>query len=232
MCDGMGGHNAGDIASEMAVLQLGNSWKQSSFEASEIKQAEAWLTEHINEENKRIFDAATVFHDLHGMGTTLVAAVLFEETTLIANIGDSRAYIIEETGLTRVTEDHSFANELKLTGQISEEEAMTHEKRNTLTRSLGVGTTVKIDFFYVSNFNKKFLLLCSDGLSNAVSEQQMSQILLQPSDEQTKADQLINKAIEQDAADNATLCLIHFEADKRMVTEAGSLEGGAADGNR
>ena len=77
-------HNAGDIASEMAVLQLGNSWKKSEFNEQEIHSAEQWLREHINKENKRIYDAATVFQDLNGMGTTLVAAVIFEDSTLVA----------------------------------------------------------------------------------------------------------------------------------------------------
>ncbi|MFC6465601.1 Stp1/IreP family PP2C-type Ser/Thr phosphatase [Marinilactibacillus sp. GCM10026970] len=208
LCDGMGGHNAGDIASEMAVLQLGNSWEQSDFKNKDIKAVEDWFQNHINEENKRIYDAANIFKDLQGMGTTLVAAAVFEEMTVIANIGDSRAYIVEETSITRITEDHSFANELKMTGQITEEEALTHEKRNTLTRSLGVRSEVKIDFFSFSNSGKQLLLLCSDGLTNAVSEKDILSTVSKNKSDASKADELIEKALKNGATDNITVCLL------------------------
>ncbi|WP_091759275.1 Stp1/IreP family PP2C-type Ser/Thr phosphatase [Marinilactibacillus psychrotolerans] len=232
LCDGMGGHNAGDIASEMAVLQLGNSWKKSEFNEQEIHSAEQWLREHINKENKRIYDAATVFQDLNGMGTTLVAAVIFEDSTLVANVGDSRAYVLEASTLNKVTEDHSFANELKLNGQITEEEALIHEKRNTLTRSLGIGSNVIIDFFYLSNTRIQNLLLCSDGLTNAINETEIQTLLSQRLTDLDKVELLVKNALSQGASDNITVCLIEYNSSESIDMESTIGEGGSSDGNR
>ncbi|WP_341868488.1 Stp1/IreP family PP2C-type Ser/Thr phosphatase [Marinilactibacillus kalidii] len=232
LCDGMGGHNAGDIASEMAVLQLGNSWSQSGFENENIQSVEQWFQSHINEENKRIYDAANIFKDLQGMGTTLVAAAVFEETTLVANVGDSRAYVVEGSSITRITEDHSFANELKISGQITEEEAMTHEKRNTLTRSLGVQSSVNIDFFYFDNTGKDLLLLCSDGLTNALTENEILSILSQPINDTRKADALIQRALENGATDNITVCLLDIKSPFSNKKDHSETEGGDLNGIR
>lgn len=228
----MGGHNAGDIASEMAVLQLGNSWRQSQFKEHEVKSAENWLRYHINKENKRIYDAAAAFHDLKGMGTTLVAAVIFEESTLIANVGDSRAYIFEDLSIKRITEDHSFANELRINGQITEEEAMNHEKKNTLTRSLGVRNELTIDFFYLSNHRKKNLLLCSDGLTNALNESEIEAIMVQENSDLNKVERLVEHALNQGATDNVTVCLIDYATIKTNKEQKLVQEGGSSDENR
>ena len=93
LCDGLGGHQAGDIASEMAVSQIGNSWEQTTFTSSDTYIVQNWLKEVINRENTRIFETANTYSDLAGMGTTLVASVVLERQVLFANIGDSRAYI-------------------------------------------------------------------------------------------------------------------------------------------
>ncbi|API89262.1 hypothetical protein BKP56_08350 [Marinilactibacillus sp. 15R] len=232
LCDGMGGHNAGDIASEMAVLQLGNSWRKSEFKDQNINSVEQWLREHINKENKRIYDAATVFQDLKGMGTTLVAAVIFDDATLIANVGDSRAYVFEASTLNKITEDHSFANELKLNGQITEEEALIHEKRNTLTRSLGIETNVSIDFFYLSNVKIQNLLLCSDGLTNALSDTEIQKLLSQNLNDLDKVERLVKRALSQGASDNVTVCLIEYDSLKNIDLESKTGEGGSSNGNR
>lgn len=220
----MGGHNAGDVASEMAVLQLGNSWRETTF--CEIETVKEWLTKGINKENKRIFDAATAFPDLEGMGTTLVASAFIEDTILIANIGDSRAYQFDDRELKQITEDHSFANELRISGQISEEEAENHEKRNTLTRSLGVATNVRTDFFELPVEETAFILLCSDGLANHIRQEEVESILTGISTIEKKADQLVKTALSNGGTDNVSVILIQpAENKKEKITEGGEVHG-------
>lgn len=219
----MGGHNAGDVASEMAVLQLGNSWTETAF--SQLETARKWLHKAINKENKRIYDAATAFKDLDGMGTTMVTAAFLDGTILISNVGDSRAYLFDGKNVELVTEDHSFANELRIQGQISEEEALIHDKKNTLTRSLGVGSEVAVDFFERSTTDIEVLLLCSDGLSNTVSNEEMEEILSKDVSLQKKSEELLAKASENGGTDNISVCLVTTNNQEEM-------KGGNDNGER
>lgn len=227
LCDGMGGHNAGDVASEMAALQLGNSWRETSF--SDENTAKEWFYKRINRENKRIFDAASTFPDLDGMGTTIVMGAFLPHHILIGNVGDSRAYQFNGKRVKRLTEDHSFANELRIQGQISEEEALMHDKKNTLTRSLGVETEVTIDFFECSYEETRLLLLCSDGLTNTVTDEEIEHILLKEESLEEKNERLIEAAKKNGGTDNITVCLIEPELS---VTTKESLKGGDANGER
>lgn len=213
LCDGLGGHQAGDIASEMAVSQIGNSWEQTIFTSEDTYLIQTWLKEVINRENTRIFEAANAYPDLAGMGTTLVAGVILEKIVLFANIGDSRAYTYQDNGLTLVTEDHSFVSELQRRGELTDLEAKNHVNRNALTRSLGVEGDLDIDFFKVLKDSIDLVLLNSDGLSNALVEEQMVDILNSDHDLDQKAEDLVNLAIINDASDNVTVNLINVQSD-------------------
>lgn len=213
LCDGLGGHQAGDIASEMAVSQIGNSWEQTTFTSEDTYLIQTWLKEVINRENTRIFEAANAYPDLAGMGTTLVAGVILEKIVLFANIGDSRAYTYQDNGLTLVTEDHSFVSELQRRGELTDLEAKNHVNRNALTRSLGVEGDLDIDFFKVLKDSIDLVLLNSDGLSNALVEEQMVDILNSDHDLDQKAEDLVNLAIINDASDNVTVNLINVQSD-------------------
>ena len=213
LCDGLGGHQAGDIASEMAVSQIGNSWEQTTFTSEDTYLIQTWLKEVINRENTRIFEAANAYPDLAGMGTTLVAGVILEKQVLFANIGDSRAYTYQDNGLTLVTEDHSFVSELQRRGELTDLEAKNHVNRNALTRSLGVEGDLDIDFFKVLKDSVDLVLLNSDGLSNVLSEEQMVDILNSDHDLDQKAEDLVNLAIINEASDNVTVNLISVHSD-------------------
>lgn len=213
LCDGLGGHQAGDIASEMAVSQIGNSWEQTTFTSEDTYLIQTWLKEVINRENTRIFEAANAYPDLAGMGTTLVAGVILEKIVLFANIGDSRAYTYQDNGLTLVTEDHSFVSELQRRGELTDLEAKNHVNRNALTRSLGVEGNLDIDFFKVLKDSVDLVLLNSDGLSNALVEEQMVDILNSDHDLDQKAEDLVNLAIINEASDNVTVNLINVQSD-------------------
>ena len=125
VCDGMGGHKAGDVASEMAVSHLGHAWEETNYATAE--EVTQWMLKQITLENERIVGKSTQFSDLDGMGTTLVAAVLFEEELVIANIGDSRGYLYSNKKLVQLTEDHSLVNELLKSGEITSEASAISE---------------------------------------------------------------------------------------------------------
>ncbi|MGO1357067.1 Stp1/IreP family PP2C-type Ser/Thr phosphatase [Alkalibacterium gilvum] len=219
LCDGMGGHKAGDVASEMAVLQIGNQWQETSFENSlEISK---WLDEHINIENRRIYRVANNYKDLDGMGTTIVAAAFINDEIIIGNVGDSRAYFLNDEGLSLITTDHTFANELRLKGEITKEEAEKHHQRHTLTRSLGVFNKLTIDFFFLKQTDDFLIMLCSDGLTNGVNHTLLEKVLRSQNTMYNKAESLTEAALENGSTDNITLCLI----EKREHSNTKGKEG-------
>lgn len=216
LCDGMGGHKAGDIASEMAVMQLGHRWKGTAFATSaEVKE---WLDRQINTENQRIYRVARTYNDLQGMGTTLVTAAFINDAIVIGNIGDSRAYQLNaDDDMRLITVDHSFANELRLSGEITEEEAKNHHQRHTLTRSLGVFDKVMIDFFELNKEETQLILLCSDGLSNGIDRKEMNNIVQNELNLSSKAEALIDTSLKNGSTDNITVCLIDLTEQSQNV---------------
>ncbi|MEH6940502.1 Stp1/IreP family PP2C-type Ser/Thr phosphatase [Bacillus sp. JJ722] len=219
VADGMGGHRAGDVASSMTLSYLKDSWSQAE-KISTPELAEAWLKEHIQKVNKVLFDHATTHEDCQGMGTTLVAALCTDRFTTIANIGDSRCYIYNESGFKQLTEDHSLVNELVRTGQISREDAMHHPRKNVLLRALGTEPTVEMDILTIVFEEGDSLLLCSDGLSNKVSEQDMQAVITLNESIENQAESLISMANDNGGEDNITLVLLQYNSDER---ESGSL---------
>lgn len=208
LCDGLGGHQAGDIASEMAVSQIGNTWEKTDFTGTDTYIIQKWLNDKIIEENTRIFEAANTYSDLEGMGTTLVACIVLDKQLLFANIGDSRAYIYQDDTMKLITDDHSFVSELQRQGELTDDEAKNHFNRNALTRSLGVDGPVEVDFFKEATSDANIIMLNSDGLSNVVSHEEMIEIFKQEKSLDEKAEELIELALENDASDNITVNLI------------------------
>lgn len=213
LCDGLGGHQAGDIASEMAVSQIGNSWEQTTFSSSDTYIIQNWLKDVINRENTRIFEVANTYSDLEGMGTTLVATVVLDRVVLFANIGDSRAYTLKDNELNQVTNDHSFVSELQRRGELTDLEAKNHVNRNALTRSLGVEGELDIDFFKVTKDSIDLILLNSDGLSNTLNDEQMIEVLNSDYHLEQKAEDLVNLALINEASDNVTVNLIDVHSE-------------------
>lgn len=208
LCDGLGGHQAGDIASEMAVSQIGNAWEQTEFSGTDLYLIQKWLQDKISDENTRITEAASRYSDLEGMGTTLVAVVLLDRYVIFANIGDSRAYVFKDETVRLVTEDHSFVSELKRQGGLTEDQAKNHLIKNALTRSLGVQGPIEVDFFREDRNKIDYILLNSDGLSNVVSEDLMRNIFNRENSTEEKANELIEAALTNDASDNITVNII------------------------
>ncbi|MEI5906126.1 Stp1/IreP family PP2C-type Ser/Thr phosphatase [Bacillus spongiae] len=209
VADGMGGHNAGDVASEMTVSLLADYWEKSDkFQTAQ--QSEDWLKTHILNVNKQLLEHARTHPECEGMGTTIVSAICTDRFLTIANIGDSRGYVYNESGLTQVTNDHSFVNELVKTGQISREDAEFHPRKNVLIRALGTEQHVEADVKTIMFEMDDVLLLCSDGLSNKLSESQMLDIITSSNDLQVRAQYMIDLANDNGGEDNISIVLLEF----------------------
>lgn len=209
VADGMGGHRAGDVASAMTIDLLKKSWEESG-DIQTANQAEDWLYEHISKVNGMLFQHAEENSECQGMGTTIVAAICTKKFATIANIGDSRCYLYNESGFKQVTEDHSLVNELVRTGQITKEDAENHPRKNVLLRALGTEWKVEMDISTIMFEEGDMLLLCSDGLSNKISVEEMSNIVQSEQSLEDKADSFIHLANHYGGEDNITLVLIQF----------------------
>lgn len=214
VADGMGGHRAGDVASEMTLSQLKQEWEASKG-ITTAGDAEKWLMEQISKVNGMLFDHAANHLECDGMGTTIVAAIATDSFLTMAHIGDSRGYILNESGFTQITEDHSLVNELVKTGQISKEDAEHHPCKNVLLRALGTERIVEMDIKTITFEEGDILLLCSDGLSNKVSEKEMADILGNDTDLNEKASTLIQLANEYGGEDNITLAIVEFSGNSK-----------------
>jgi PPM family protein phosphatase len=209
IADGMGGHRAGDVASGMTINVLKTQWENTSG-VHTAEKAEGWFKDNIQKVNKALFEHAKNNSECEGMGTTIVAAICTENFTTLANIGDSRCYLLNESGFKQVTEDHSLVNELVKIGHISKEDAEHHPRKNVLLRSLGTDENVEMDIKTIMFEEGDCLLLCSDGLSNKVPEKEMVEILANDDVLMQKAGTLISLANEYGGEDNITLAIVEF----------------------
>ena len=214
VADGMGGHQAGDLASQMAIeeiqLQLQNIDADSS-----IEQCETALRAAIEQANTRIFEFASHKEQYHGMGTTVVAVLAKEQFLVFAHIGDSRAYLIQSAQIVQLTEDHSLVSELLRSGQITPEEAQRHPRRNVLTRALGTDLTVEVAVGHHIWRAEDIVLLCSDGFSGPVDNNSIIEILHTEKNLVWKADQLVTEALNKGGEDNITVILLTNEPIQR-----------------
>ncbi|MBP3038324.1 Stp1/IreP family PP2C-type Ser/Thr phosphatase [Bacillaceae bacterium Marseille-Q3522] len=209
VADGVGGHLAGDVASEMAIMNLKERWEKAE-KIQTAEQAENWLLENINEVNSLLFEHAQNHPECNGMGTTIVAVISTEQFLTTANIGDSRCYLWNEEGFKQLTEDHSLVNELVRSGLISKEDAEHHPRKNIVLRALGTERQVEIDVKTIMFEEGDVLLLCSDGLSDKVTEKDMVKILQKDIPLQEKAEQLIRCANDLGGEDNITIIILEF----------------------
>ena len=211
VADGLGGHNGGEVASEMAVPHLGYYFSETSFFS--ISQASTWLSKKVDEENSLILKNSLHYKDLRGMGTTLVVAIIFEQEFLLAHIGDSRGYILEKGNLTRVTEDHSLVNELIKEGELSPEEAEHHPKKNIITRSLGISKNSELDEEFFQITKNSILMLCTDGLTNMVEDTKLERLLNISESLPDKCQRLVDEANRAGGNDNISVLLVSFDEE-------------------
>lgn len=207
VADGMGGHQAGEVASQMALNTLDELFRKVNPFPNE-NGWKAWLEESIQVANQAIFSYARQHPNHYGMGTTLVAALFLESCYLIAHVGDSRAYRLLNGQLQKLTDDHSLVNELVRYGQLAPEDAETHPQRNVITRALGTEEKVQVDLDRLSYVGGEQIMLCSDGLSSAVPDIEIEKILSGKETLDIKATRLLQAALDAGGDDNITLVLI------------------------
>lgn len=203
VCDGMGGHEAGEIASEIAVGTIA-SRAQSVSDAASLGQI-------VEEANLQIMQAAQEGRGKEGMGTTCTAAYIKGETLSIAQCGDSRAYLLHQGNLQQLTRDHSVVADLIEMGEISTEEARTHRWRSYITRALGLDAYVKPDLYEINIASGDRLMLCSDGLYSMVSDRAIAETLGAYPDPQRCADELVEQALSAGGNDNITVVVVDIE---------------------
>ena len=205
VADGMGGHVAGEVASECVVRTVMASYYES--QAPTVRQG---LSEAIQQANAALYEATSGEESRSKMATTLVGAVVRGRQLHVANIGDSRAYLLREDTIRQLTEDHSFVTELVKRGRISEEEAASHPQRNIVTRALGTQPTVEADFYEEGIQPGDTVLLCTDGLWGEVSEEEMVQMATRPLDPKGMASELVALANQRGGPDNITVIILQI----------------------
>lgn len=212
LADGMGGHNAGDVASEMAVRYFEKVFLEESEEAfvSE-QQARAWLEEHVKKINLDMYQFSLTNESCQGMGTTLIVVLIIQNQLLISHVGDSRVYTFTNDGTTLITRDHSYVNMLLELGEINEEEAQNHPRKNAILKAIGTENTIEPDYYSVTIEQPMYLLICSDGLSNKVNENEMASILSNSHSIQEKGKQLLQLANDRGGEDNISIILVYFD---------------------
>ena len=204
VCDGMGGAQAGNVASSMAVeLFMEQFLKEGGASGDEERMERA-----ADLANRQVFQRSTQEADCAGMGTTLVAALAGGQEAVILNEGDSRAYHVNEDGIVLITRDHSLVEDLVERGELTRDQARCHPHKNLITRALGAEPVLMADCFRQPLSPGDYLLLCSDGLSNVVDEQEMLYEVIHGGEAETCCQRLLEVALDRGAPDNVTVVLI------------------------
>ena len=202
VCDGMGGARAGNVASEMTVA-LFTAGFESIDGGDDHRLGQAAIRA-----NDQVFHRAITDDDCAGMGTTLVAALVGEKQATLLNVGDSRAYLINASGIRQITRDHSVVEDLVSSGKLTREEARNHPRKNLITRALGCEPQLRADLFHIDITQGDHLLLCSDGLSNLLAEQEMLYEVIHGGEADTCCQRLLEIALHRGAPDNVTVVLV------------------------
>lgn len=208
VCDGMGGAKAGNVASHLAVETFLSVLKETPIVMWE-QDPHALMLRCAEEANQVIFQRSADDPECSGMGTTMVAALLLKDHTCVLNVGDSRAYLIRESeGIHQITRDHSVVEALVSRGKITPEAARVHPQKNLITRALGAESSVRCDLYDLTLQTGDFLLLCSDGLSNQMDDQEISYEVLHGGAAETCCERLLRLAMSRGAPDNVTVVLL------------------------
>ena len=207
VCDGMGGAAGGNIASALAVKVISDKINASYRDNMSDASVKNMLDSALTAANIEVYDFAEAQPDLRGMGTTVVCAIVRDNQAYIAHAGDSRAYIINSGNIEQITTDHSMVQDLLSRGKITAQEAENHPNKNIITRAVGVDKSIKIDFAQIDMEDDDTLLLCTDGLSNYVSNDEILE-LMSDGKHYAFADRLVQKANSNGGGDNITVVIV------------------------
>ena len=206
VADGMGGHQAGDFASSYSVKKI-----LESISLSLQKNPHKIFADAIRYANRELIEKAKANPELRGMGTTVVLLTIVGEKAYVANVGDSRLYLMEDT-LTQITVDHSLVQEMIKIGELTKESARIHPDKNIITRAVGAGRDINADFFEFSLTEKSILLMCSDGLSNMVEDEQLAILLKSAKTPEKVGKKLIDTANQNGGKDNIAVIVINVDS--------------------
>ena len=222
VADGMGGHAAGEVASQMSLDML-----ISSLASSDAPDERA-MRDAFSRANAGVLSAASQNPEYRGMGTTLVAGLLTGHELIVGNVGDSRMYLYRDGEMTRATQDHSWVSEMAAAGALTEEQAANHPRRNILTRALGVASSVEADVERIALKRGDRLILCSDGLHGMVDDKTIAGVVGGKSlDLKKAARELIDLANKAGGTDNITVALARIDADLESAETRGDAAASA-----
>ncbi len=204
VADGMGGHRAGDYASRYTTHRI-----VASVTRNKEKEPISILKEAITTANQILMDEAREDEDKFGMGTTIVAATILDDRLCVANIGDSRLYLVNG-GIRQVTVDHSYVEEMIRLGKVDAKAARVHPNKNIITRAIGATEDVEADFFEVELSGEERILLCTDGLTNMVEDAVICEVMLSAGTPEKKARQLVDLANQNGGRDNITVVIVEL----------------------
>ena len=208
VCDGMGGAKSGNIASSLAVDVFIQEVKRSWTPSMDQEKLNQMLRGAVKLANFTVFDQAQQFEEFDGMGTTLVAVLIRSRHATVVNVGDSRAYKIDKNGIRQVSRDHSLVQLMVDRGELTPEMARTYPGKNFITRAIGTEPMVECDLFHLEVAKGDFLLLCSDGLSNVMDEQEILFEVVHGVNKQHCCQRLLDIAKSRGAPDNVTSVLV------------------------
>lgn len=212
VADGMGGHKGGEIASSIAITHIGKRFMSSSSVGTK-EDAINFLKEIVSEANMLLYKYTEENPESEGMGTTIVMALLTKDFLLYGNIGDSSGYAIKKGKMYKITNDHTLVNLLVKSGELTEEAAKNHPRKNVLMRALGANMTVEMDIFDVER-DVEGIFLCSDGLTNMLEDEQINLVLNSDLPIDDKLQKLINKANNRGGTDNISVAYLKKEENE------------------
>ena len=208
---GMGGHRGGEIASSIAISHIGKSFRDLG-KLGKKEDAILWIKNVVSEANVQIYKYTEENPESSGMGTTIVMALLTDEYLLFGNIGDSSGYVYKDKQIHKITNDHTLVNLLLKSGEITEEEAKDHPRKNVLMKALGATTNVEMDIFDVET-DVEGIFLCSDGLTNMLEDEQIAKVLNEEITADEKANKLIIKANNRGGTDNISVAFLKKDGE-------------------
>ena len=212
VADGMGGHRGGEIASSIAISHIGKRFSEISSIGNK-EDAINWIKDVVSEANVLIYKYTSENPESTGMGTTLVLAVLTRDFLLFGNIGDSSGYVLRNGKIHKITSDHTLVNLLVKSGELTEEEAKEHPRKNVLMRALGATTKVEMDIFDVET-DVDGIMLCSDGLTNMLDDEQIAKVLSEKSSIEDRLNKLIVKSNNRGGTDNISVTYLENKGDE------------------
>jgi serine/threonine protein phosphatase PrpC len=214
VADGMGGHNSGEIASRLAAAGIAQGMTRIMLRknrASSADKINPFIQQLVRNINQDLFKFAGKNPHLKGMGTTLTLALVMGLKIHIGHVGDSRAYIVSKDEMRQITRDHSLVQEMVDRGELTPEEARTHPRKNIITRAIGVYKDIDVDVYEEYIFGDDYLLLCCDGLTDMVTDQEIYTVVMSNDDPQQICDILIQKANEKGGRDNISVIVAQFD---------------------